>query len=86
MNTQRLGVIVLAAGRGTRMKSALPKVLHPVCGKPMVAHIVATARALKPARIGVVVGYGAEGVRAALAADDVVFVDQDELLGTADAV
>jgi len=86
MSGKRVGVIVLAAGRGTRMKSSLPKVLHTVCGKPMVAHVVDAARAIGPARIVVVVGYGAASVRAALPADDVTFIDQDELLGTADAV
>lgn len=82
----RLGVIVLAAGMGTRMKSALPKVLHPVCGLPMGSHVVAAARALGPARIAVVVGHQAELVRAQLGAPDITFVEQTELLGTADAV
>jgi len=81
-----LGVVVLAAGQGTRMKSALPKVLHPVCGKPMASHILDAARELRPAKLVVVVGHGAEQVRTALAADDVAFVEQTELLGTADAV
>ena len=81
-----LGIVVLAAGQGTRMKSALPKVLHPVCGKPMAAHILDAARELRPARLAIVVGFEAERVRKALAADDVTFVDQPEMLGTADAV
>jgi bifunctional UDP-N-acetylglucosamine pyrophosphorylase/glucosamine-1-phosphate N-acetyltransferase len=81
-----LGVIVLAAGQGTRMKSSLPKVLHPVCGKPMVAHVLAAARAVGPDRVTVVVGYGADLVRAALDDPAISFVDQTELLGTADAV
>jgi len=81
-----LGVIVLAAGQGTRMKSALPKVLHPVCGKPMAAHVLAAARTLAPARIAVVVGYGRDLVEDALGAPGVAFVEQTELLGTADAV
>lgn len=85
MNTS-LGVIVLAAGQGTRMKSSLPKVLHPVCGKPMAAHILEAARALGPARMVVVVGYGSDRVRQALASRDIVFVEQPELHGTADAV
>jgi bifunctional UDP-N-acetylglucosamine pyrophosphorylase / glucosamine-1-phosphate N-acetyltransferase len=82
----RSGVIVLAAGKGTRMKSRLPKVLHPVCGVPMVQHVIDVARTLEPERIAVVVGHGADDVRAACEAHDVVFVDQPELLGTADAV
>jgi len=80
------GVVVLAAGMGTRMKSRLAKVLHPVCGVPMVVHVVEAARQLSPKRIVVVVGHQADGVRAALASHDVVFVDQTELLGTGDAV
>lgn len=86
MTARGLGVIVLAAGRGTRMRSALPKVLHPVCGLPMATHILDAARSLGPARIAVVVGYGAAAVREALAADDLVFIDQEQLLGTGDAV
>lgn len=82
----RLGVVVLAAGLGTRMQSALPKVLHPVCGLPMGRHVINAARDLDPARIVVVVGHEAERVRAALAAPDISFVEQTELLGTADAV
>jgi bifunctional UDP-N-acetylglucosamine pyrophosphorylase/glucosamine-1-phosphate N-acetyltransferase len=82
----RLGVVVLAAGMGTRMNSALPKVLHPVCGMPMGAHVIAAARELGPARIAVVVGHQGDFVRDQLAAPDLVFVDQTELLGTADAV
>jgi bifunctional UDP-N-acetylglucosamine pyrophosphorylase/glucosamine-1-phosphate N-acetyltransferase len=86
MSERRLGVIVLAAGQGTRMKSSLHKVLHPVCGKPMAAHILDAARALSPKRIAVVVGHNSEQVRAALAAHDVTFAEQTELVGTADAV
>lgn len=83
-----LGVAVLAAGRGTRMRSALPKVLHPLCGRPMVAHVVATAAALRPRRIAVVVGYEAAAVQAALSDAELplVFVHQPEPLGTGDAV
>lgn len=84
--SDNLGVIVLAAGQGTRMKSSLPKVLHPVCGEPMAVHVLRAARSLDPAKIAVVVGHGAGQVRDALAASDITFVDQTELLGTADAV
>lgn len=86
MSASNLGVVVLAAGEGTRMKSALHKVLHPVCGRAMAAHILDAARALQPGRLVVVVGHQAEQVRAALGADDVIFVDQTERLGTGDAV
>ncbi len=86
MSDRSLGVIVLAAGEGTRMKSALPKVLHPVAGKAMAAHVLDAARSLSPSRIAVVVGHGSGQVRQALGADDIDFVEQTELLGTADAV
>ena len=79
-----VGVVVLAAGLGTRMRSRLPKVLHPVCGAPMAWHVIEAARALAPARIVVVTGHEAERVEAALAADDVRFVRQEVLDGTAD--
>lgn len=81
-----LEVIVLAAGRGTRMHSDLPKVLHPIGGHPMVCHVLATARALGAERIHVVVGHGAEQVQTVAAAPDVVFHSQAEQLGTGHAV
>ena len=86
MSAPRLGVVLLAAGQGTRMKSSLHKVLHPVCGKAMASHILDAARELSPDRIVVVVGHHAEQVRAALGAPEITFVDQTELLGTGDAV
>lgn len=88
MSEQRsgTGVIVLAAGKGTRMKSRLPKVLHPVCGVAMLRHVIAAAHSLDPVRIAVVVGHGADQVRASVDDERVVFVEQTELLGTADAV
>jgi bifunctional UDP-N-acetylglucosamine pyrophosphorylase/glucosamine-1-phosphate N-acetyltransferase len=81
-----LDIVILAAGQGTRMRSALPKVLHPVAGKSMLAHVLQTARGLKPSSIQVVIGHGAELVREQLAADDVNFVVQSEQLGTGHAV
>lgn len=81
-----LGVIVLAAGMGTRMKSRLHKVLHPICGVPMGQHVIDAARGLDPARLVVVVGHQAEAVREAFAASGVSFVLQPELNGTGDAV
>ena len=84
--TENLGVIVLAAGMGTRMKSRLNKVLHPVCGVPMGLHVIEAARALEPRKIVVVVGHQADEVQAAFAAPDIAFVEQTELLGTGDAV
>lgn len=81
-----LDIVILAAGQGTRMRSALPKVLHPVAGKSMLGHVIDTARQLKPQGIHVVIGHGAELVRERLAADDLNFVLQSEQLGTGHAV
>ncbi len=67
------------------MRSALPKVLHPLAGRPLVAHLLDTARALSPRALVVVVGSGAEAVRTALAAPDIAFVLQDPPRGTGDA-
>jgi bifunctional UDP-N-acetylglucosamine pyrophosphorylase/glucosamine-1-phosphate N-acetyltransferase len=71
---------------GKRMNSARPKVLHPVAGRPLLAHVIDTARQLRPRRLVVVVGHGAEAVRAAVAAPDVEFVVQERQLGTGHAV
>ncbi len=81
-----LHTIILAAGQGTRMKSAQPKVLHTVAGKPMLAHVIATAKALGSTHVHVVHGHGGEAVRAALAAEHVEWVEQVEQLGTGHAV
>lgn len=81
-----LHVVILAAGQGTRMRSALPKVLHAVAGKPMLGHVIDCARALSPARIHVVIGHGADRVRESLGADDLNWVLQTEQLGTGHAV
>jgi bifunctional UDP-N-acetylglucosamine pyrophosphorylase/glucosamine-1-phosphate N-acetyltransferase len=81
-----LDIVILAAGQGTRMRSALPKVLHPVAGKSMLGHVIDTARQLQPKSIQVVIGHGADAVREQLAADDLNFVLQTEQLGTGHAV
>jgi bifunctional UDP-N-acetylglucosamine pyrophosphorylase / glucosamine-1-phosphate N-acetyltransferase len=81
-----LDIVILAAGQGTRMRSALPKVLHPVAGQSMLGHVINTARQLTPQGIHVVIGHGAERVREQLAADDLNFVLQSEQLGTGHAV
>ncbi|MBA1250632.1 bifunctional UDP-N-acetylglucosamine diphosphorylase/glucosamine-1-phosphate N-acetyltransferase GlmU [Pseudomonas luteola] len=81
-----LEIVILAAGQGTRMRSALPKVLHPIAGKTMLGHVIDRARELAPQRIHVVIGHGAETVRQRLAADDLNFVVQQEQLGTGHAV
>jgi len=80
-----VNAIVLAAGQGKRMRSTLPKVLHPLAGQPLVAHVLAAVRALAPRTIAVVVGAGADNVRDALAGDDLVFAVQDPPRGTGDA-
>ena len=80
-----LTIIVLAAGQGTRMKSDLPKVMHPLAGRPMVSFVVAAAQALDPARLVVVIGHGEHLVRQAVG-DDVTYVTQREQLGTGHAV
>ncbi|WP_028917567.1 bifunctional UDP-N-acetylglucosamine diphosphorylase/glucosamine-1-phosphate N-acetyltransferase GlmU [Pseudoxanthomonas sp. J35] len=85
--TQALHVVILAAGEGKRMKSSLPKVLQPVGGRPMLAHVIETARALRPEAIHVVYGHGGEAVRAAFAGqDDLRWYEQAQQLGTGHAV
>lgn len=84
MTERALACIILAAGKGTRMKSALPKVLHPLGGRPMVNHVVAAAESLKPQRIVVVVGPGMDNVAASVAPHPTVV--QERQLGTGDAV
>ncbi len=81
-----LEIVILAAGQGTRMRSALPKVLHPVAGKAMLGHVIDTARTLNPQRIHVVIGHGADAVRERLAAADLNFVLQEQQLGTGHAL
>ena len=81
-----LDIVILAAGQGTRMRSATPKVLHPIAGKSMLGHVLDTARTLQPQSIQVVIGHGADLVRQSLQADDLNFVLQSEQLGTGHAV
>lgn len=82
-----LTVIVLAAGHGKRMKSKLPKVLHPVAGRSMVGHVLAAVAELQPDRVVAVVGHGRERVTEHIAArdDSVVFAVQEQQLGTGHA-
>lgn len=82
----KLEIVILAAGQGTRMKSPLPKVLHPVAGRPMLEHVITTAQALAPEAIHVVVGHGAEQVRQSLSHFALNWVVQAEQLGTGHAV
>ena len=81
-----LEIVVLAAGKGTRMKSELPKVLHPIAGKPMLEHVLESARALKADMIHIVAGHGHELVETNYRANDVNFVRQEQQLGTGHAV
>ncbi|MCB1959521.1 MAG: NTP transferase domain-containing protein, partial [Rhodocyclaceae bacterium] len=79
-------VVVLAAGQGKRMRSVLPKVLQPIAGRPMLAHVLDTARALGSEQICVVYGHGGERVREALDAPDLAWALQAPQLGTGHAV
>ncbi|MBS3959118.1 MAG: bifunctional UDP-N-acetylglucosamine diphosphorylase/glucosamine-1-phosphate N-acetyltransferase GlmU [Xanthomonadaceae bacterium] len=82
-----LHVVLLAAGEGKRMRSPLPKVLQPVAGRPMLGHVIDTARALGASRIHVVVGHGGEAVREAFQDEPgLAWVEQAERLGTGHAV
>ncbi len=84
MTSSKLACIILAAGKGTRMKSDLPKVLHPLAGRPMVRHVLEAVAPLKPDLVIVVVGPGMEAVAAAVAPHRTVI--QERQLGTGDAV
>ncbi|CAM3541353.1 bifunctional UDP-N-acetylglucosamine diphosphorylase/glucosamine-1-phosphate N-acetyltransferase GlmU [Halomonas sp. FME1] len=83
---QELDIVILAAGKGTRMRSHIPKVLHTLAGKPMVQHVLDSAFALNPARTHVVIGHGADKLREALAESPVHFAVQAEQKGTGHAV
>lgn len=89
-SSRSLAAVVLAAGKGERLRSGTPKVLHPVCGRPLLWHALQVVRAAKPARIVVVVGHGADDVREAVRSWGLkpapVFVEQAEQLGTGHAV
>lgn len=81
-----LDILILAAGKGTRMRSDLPKVLHPVGGKALVQHVADTARKVGGEQLLIIVGHGAEKVEEKMAASDVKFVLQAQQLGTGHAV
>ncbi len=81
-----ISVVILAAGQGKRMKSDLPKVLQPVAGRPLLQHVIDSARELSASDIHVVYGHGGERVREALAAENVTWALQAEQLGTGHAV
>ena len=81
-----LSVVILAAGEGKRMKSRLPKVLQPLAARPLLAHVIAAARALAPVRIHIVHGHGGEQVRAVFTDPALNWVHQAEQLGTGHAL
>ncbi|QGZ62610.1 bifunctional UDP-N-acetylglucosamine diphosphorylase/glucosamine-1-phosphate N-acetyltransferase GlmU [Paraburkholderia acidisoli] len=81
-----MNIVILAAGMGKRMHSVLPKVLHPLAGKPLLSHVIDTARKLAPTRLVVVTGHGGEAVREAVGAPDVQFATQAQQLGTGHAL
>ncbi len=81
-----MNVVVMAAGMGKRMKSALPKVLHPLAGKPLLAHVLARSRELAPGKLVVIHGHGGESVQRALGAPDLLWALQSPQLGTGHAV
>lgn len=82
----QLSVVILAAGKGTRMYSDLPKVLHPVAGKPMVKHVIDTAKQLDAQQIHLIYGHGADLLKAHLSEEPVNWVFQAEQLGTGHAM
>lgn len=82
----KLGVVILAAGQGTRMRSSLPKVLHTIAGRPLVAHVIQTAQGLGAEKVAVVYGHGGEQVQQAITDTSLVWAEQAEQLGTGHAV
>jgi bifunctional UDP-N-acetylglucosamine pyrophosphorylase/glucosamine-1-phosphate N-acetyltransferase len=88
--TRSLAAVILAAGKGKRLRSARPKVLHPICGRTAIWHVVQTALAAEPSKVVIVVGHGADDVRAEVASWKMtpkpVFVEQAKQLGTGHAV
>ena len=86
-SASNLAVVIMAAGKGTRLKSRQPKVLHEIGGKPLLAHVIAAAsRVVAPAHIYAVIGHQADSVRAAMAATGVRFVEQTDQRGTGHAI
>ena len=85
-----LAAVILAAGKGKRLRSSVPKVLHPVAGRPLLWHVLQTVRVARPSKIVIVVGHGADDVREAVASWGIsptpIFVEQAEQLGTGHAV
>ena len=88
--TRTLAAVILAAGQGKRLRSSRPKVLHPICGRPALWHVVQTALAVRPDKLVIVVGHGADDVRDEVSSWGVtpkpMFVEQPRQLGTGHAV
>ena len=78
-----MNIVILAAGMGKRMQSALPKVLHPLAGKPLLGHVIDTARQLAPTQLCVIYGHGGDAVPKAFAGQGLSFALQEPQLGTA---
>lgn len=81
-----LNIVILAAGKGTRMHSDLPKVLHKIAGKPILGHVIDCAKKLNPQKLIVVIGFGAEKVKDAFTNENIIWVEQTEQLGTGHAM
>ena len=79
-------VVVLAAGKGTRMKSSLPKVLHCLAGRPLLQHVVDAANSLETPKVIIVTGHESDRVRSEIKGTDLCYVEQQRQLGTAHAV
>lgn len=86
MSKNALNIIILAAGKGTRMRSSQPKVLHTVGAKPILGHVIDCAKSLKPTKIIVVYGYGGDKVQTAFQNEEIIWAEQKEQLGTGHAV
>ncbi|MGE5027907.1 MAG: bifunctional UDP-N-acetylglucosamine diphosphorylase/glucosamine-1-phosphate N-acetyltransferase GlmU [Betaproteobacteria bacterium] len=81
-----LNIVILAAGKGSRMHSDLPKVLHPLAGRPLLGHVIGTARRLNPAKLMVVYGHGGDALPKAFPDGDIIWINQAQQLGTGHAV
>ena len=82
----QLRIVILAAGRGTRMRSSLPKVLQPLAGRPLLEHVINVAEEMEPTAVHVVYGYGGDQVKVAMAHRTIEWHEQAEQLGTGHAV
>ena len=86
MNNKKLSIVIMAAGRGTRMNSELPKVLHHLSGETLLNHVIATAEKLTPENIVTVVGHEAQMVQNSVNNNDILFSMQKDQKGTGHAV